>query len=70
MKLADGAELICTEKGKEGLLGGGGVRTVNEKLKSAGYEPIESLEVNFKPDEQDLVKCYALGQKIASLVKV
>ena len=50
--------------------GGGGVRTVNEKLKSAGYEPIESLEVKFKPDEQDLVKCYALGQKIASLVKV
>ena len=49
---------------------GGGVRTVNEKLKSAGYEPAESLEVNFKPDEQDLVKCYALGQKIASMVKV
>jgi len=50
--------------------GGGGVRAVNEKLKSAGYESVESLEVNFKPDEQDLVKCYALGQKIASLVKV
>jgi flavorubredoxin len=49
--------------------GGGGVRAVNDKLKSAGYESMESLEVNFIPDEQDLAKCYALGQKIASLVK-
>jgi len=48
---------------------GGGVKGVNEKLKSSGYEPVESLEVNFRPDEADLAKCYALGQKIASLVK-
>ncbi|MCX9012850.1 MAG: FprA family A-type flavoprotein [Candidatus Methanoperedens sp.] len=49
--------------------GGGAMRAVNEKLKSAGYEPVESLEVNFRPDGQDLAKCYALGQKIASMVK-
>ncbi|CAG1002284.1 MAG: FprA family A-type flavoprotein [Candidatus Methanoperedens sp.] len=49
--------------------GGGGVKAVNEKLKSSGYEPIESLEVNFRPDEQDMAKCYTLGQKIASIVK-
>jgi flavorubredoxin len=48
---------------------GGAVKGVNEKLKSAGYESVESLEVNFRPDEQDLAKCYALGQKIASMVK-
>ncbi len=48
---------------------GGAVKGVNEKLKSAGYEPVESLEVNFRPDEQDLAKCYALGQKMASMVK-
>ncbi len=48
---------------------GGAVKGVNEKLKSAGYEPIESLEVIFRPDEQDLAKCYALGQKMASMVK-
>lgn len=48
---------------------GGAVKAVNEKLKSSGYEPIESLEVNFRPDEADLGKCYALGQKIASKVK-
>ncbi|MCZ7399305.1 MAG: FprA family A-type flavoprotein [Candidatus Methanoperedens sp.] len=48
---------------------GGAVKAVNEKLKSAGFEPVESLEVNFRPDEQDLAKCYALGQKIASMVK-
>jgi flavorubredoxin len=48
---------------------GGGVKAVNEKLKSSGYEIVESLEVRFKPDEQDLAKCYALGQKMASLVK-
>lgn len=39
------------------------------KLKSGGYEPVESIEVNFRPDEKDLEKCYALGQKIASMVK-
>ncbi len=48
---------------------GGAVKGVNEKLKSAGYEPLESLEVNFRPDERDLGRCYAMGQKIASLVK-
>jgi flavorubredoxin len=49
---------------------GGAVKAVNEKLKSSGYEPIESLEVNFRPDDADLGKCYALGQKIASMVKL
>ncbi|MCX9085145.1 MAG: FprA family A-type flavoprotein [Candidatus Methanoperedens sp.] len=49
--------------------GGGGVKAVNEKLKSTGYEPVESIEVNFRSDEQDLLKCYALGEKIASMVK-
>ncbi len=48
---------------------GGAVKAVNEKLKSSGYETMESLEVNFRPDEADLGKCYALGQKIASMVK-
>ncbi|VVB54983.1 Type A flavoprotein FprA [uncultured archaeon] len=48
---------------------GGGVKAINEKLKSGGYESVESIEVNFRPDEQDIEKCYALGQKIASMVK-
>lgn len=48
---------------------GGGVRGVNEKLKSSGYKPVESLEVMFRPDEADMAKCYALGQKMASWVK-
>jgi flavorubredoxin len=48
---------------------GGGVKAVNEKLKSGGYEPVESIEVNFRPDGQDISKCYALGQRIASMVK-
>jgi flavorubredoxin len=48
---------------------GGGVKAVNEKLKASGYEVVESLEVNFRPDESELAKCYALGQKIASMVK-
>ena len=48
---------------------GGAVKAVNEKLKSAGYEPVESIEVNFRPDEQELGKCYAMGQKIASMTK-
>ncbi len=47
----------------------GGVKAVNERLKTSGYEVVESLEVRFRPDEQDLTKCYALGKKIASLVK-
>ena len=49
--------------------GGGAVRAVNERLKASGYEPVESLEINFRPDEPELAKCYALGQKMASLVK-
>ncbi len=48
---------------------GGGVRGINEKLKSGNYEPVESLEVIFRPDENDLAKCNALGQKIAAMVK-
>lgn len=48
---------------------GGAVRAVNEKLKSSGYEPVESLEINFRPDEAELAKCYALGQRIATVVK-
>ncbi len=48
---------------------GGGVKAVNEKLKSGGFEPVESIEINFRPDGQDLSKCYTIGQKIASIVK-
>lgn len=48
---------------------GGAVKAVNEKLKLSGYELVESLEVNFRPDGGDMAKCYALGQKIASMVK-
>ncbi len=47
----------------------GAVRGVNEKLKASGYEAVDSLEVNFRPDESDLAKCYALGQKMASLAR-
>jgi flavorubredoxin len=45
------------------------VKGVNERLKASGYEIAESFEVRFRPDEQDLEKCHALGEKIASLVK-
>ncbi|MBE0522553.1 MAG: FprA family A-type flavoprotein [Candidatus Methanoperedenaceae archaeon] len=48
---------------------GGGVRKINEVLVSSGYEASDSLEVKFRPDTEDFEKCYALGQKIASLVK-
>jgi len=48
---------------------GGAVRAINEKLKSAGNESVESLEVRFRPDEPELAKCYLMGQKIASMVK-
>ncbi len=48
---------------------GGAVRGMNDKLKSAGNEPVESLEIKFRPDESELSKCYALGQKIALKIK-
>ena len=48
---------------------GGAVKAINDKLKLSGYEPIESLEVNFRPDEADLEKCYTLGKKITSIPK-
>ncbi len=48
---------------------GGAVRAVNERLKLAGNEPVESLEVKFRPDEPELYRCYALGQRIASMLR-
>lgn len=48
---------------------GGGVKGVNERLKASGYEVVESLEINYRPNEEELAKCYALGQKIANMVK-
>ena len=50
-------------------LGRWAVRAINEKLKSTGNEPVEFLEVKFRPDESEMAKCYAMGQKIASMVK-
>ncbi|MCZ7356347.1 MAG: FprA family A-type flavoprotein [Candidatus Methanoperedens sp.] len=47
---------------------GGAVRAINEKLKVSGYEPVESLEVNFRPDGTDLANCQALGKKLAQMV--
>lgn len=47
----------------------GGVKAVNERLKASGCDVVESLEIKFRPDEQDLAKCYAFGKKFASLVK-
>ncbi len=48
---------------------GGGVKGVNERLKASGYEISDSLEVRFRPDEQDMEKCRALGERTAALVK-
>ncbi len=48
---------------------GGAVRGINERLKYAGYEPVDSLEIKFRPDEQELTKCYEMGNRIALLVK-
>lgn len=49
--------------------GGGAVKAINDKLKSAGNEPLESLEIRLRPDESELSRCYALGQKIALKIK-
>ncbi len=48
---------------------GGAVKGINEKLESAGYQPVESLEIRLRPDESELATCYAMGQKIASMTK-
>jgi flavorubredoxin len=50
--------------------GGGAVRGINDKLKSVGFEPEESLEIKTRPDESELSKCYALGQRIALKIKL
>jgi anaerobic nitric oxide reductase flavorubredoxin len=47
---------------------GGAVKGINEKLKSSGYETIESLEANFRPDGTELAKCRELGKKLARMV--
>lgn len=48
---------------------GGAVKGMNDRLKSAGNEPVESLEIKFRPNESELSKCYELGRKIALKIK-
>lgn len=48
---------------------GGALRAINEKLRSGGFETVESLEIRFRPDLEDIEKCYSMGRKIASKVK-
>ncbi len=48
---------------------GGALRGIKERLKSADNEPVESLEVKFRPDEEESAKCYEMGKRIAFIVK-
>jgi anaerobic nitric oxide reductase flavorubredoxin len=50
--------------------GGGAVRGMTEMAQKAGFEVHEqSVEARFVPDQEDLKKCFELGQQIAAKVK-
>jgi flavorubredoxin len=50
--------------------GGGAVRGMTEMAQKAGFEVHElSIEVKYVPDQEDLKKCFELGQQIAAKIK-
>jgi len=49
---------------------GGAIKIITEGLKKAGIEPInDGYELLYKPDKDELARCYALGQDIARRVR-
>jgi anaerobic nitric oxide reductase flavorubredoxin len=50
--------------------GGGAVKGMTEMAQKAGFEVHEpSIEVKYVPDQDDLKKCFELGQQIAAKIK-
>ena len=50
--------------------GGGAVKGMTEMARKAGFEVHEpSVEVKYIPEQEDLKKCFALGQQIAAKIK-
>ncbi|UCF45437.1 MAG: FprA family A-type flavoprotein [Candidatus Bathyarchaeota archaeon] len=50
--------------------GGGAVRGMTEMARKAGFEVHEpGVEVKYIPDQEDLKKCFELGQQIAARIK-
>ena len=50
--------------------GGGAVRGMVETVKKAGFEVLEpNVEVKYVPDQEDLKKCFEVGQQIAAKIK-
>jgi anaerobic nitric oxide reductase flavorubredoxin len=50
--------------------GGGAVRGMTEMAQKAGFEVHEpSIEVKYIPEQEDLKKCFELGQQIAAKIK-
>ena len=51
--------------------GGGAVKSMTEMAQKAGFEVHEpSIEVKYVPEQEDLKKCFELGQQIAAKIKV
>jgi flavorubredoxin len=50
--------------------GGGAVKGMTEMAQKAGFEVHESsIEVKYVPEQEDLKKCFELGQQIAAKIK-
>jgi anaerobic nitric oxide reductase flavorubredoxin len=50
--------------------GGGGVRSLTEAAKKAGFEVFEpGVEIKYVPEQEDLKKCFDFGKQIALKVK-
>lgn len=49
--------------------GGGAVNSLKQELSKAGFDVFATIEVDYVPSEEDLVKCYDLGKSAASQIK-
>ncbi len=48
---------------------GNGTAWLNERLDNAGFNVVDSLEINYIPTDEELEKCFELGVKVAKEIK-
>lgn len=63
-----GLKRLAVAFGSKGW-GGGATRKLSEELGKCGFEVVDTLDATFVPEEEDLDKCYEMGQEIAKKVK-
>lgn len=63
-----GIKRLATTFGSKGWSGKGAIK-VAETLKKCGFEVLNTYEVNYVPQDDELDKCYEMGQEMARKIK-